>query len=105
MVGGVDHAEEHRLAPHLAGEDLVSGRQLLGRELQGVRLHLAHVRRGDAVGPRERLPKPLLGDEAELVEARPQAPPVEDLVLDGLLKLSLGDHPAVAQDAGQDWQW
>jgi hypothetical protein len=64
-------------------------------------LHVAHVRDGDAVGAGQGFPETLLGDEAQLVEVRPEASAVENLVLDRFLKLSLGDDPAVAQDAGE----
>src|SRR5262249_25024885 len=57
-----------------------------------------------AVRARERVGEPLLGDEAELVEAGAEPPAVEHLVLDRLLQLSVGDHPAVAQDPSQDRQ-
>jgi hypothetical protein len=53
------------------------------------------------VGAGQCLAQALLRDEAQLVEVGPQASAIEDLVLDGLLKLSLGDDPAVAQDAGE----
>jgi hypothetical protein len=57
------------------------------------------------VGPGQGLAQPLLRDEAELVEVRAEAAAVEDLVLDGLLELSLGDDATVAQDASENRQW
>jgi hypothetical protein len=51
------------------------------------------------VRARERVDQALLGDVAELVQAGTEPAAVEDLVLDGLLELSLRDDPAVAQDA------
>jgi hypothetical protein len=53
------------------------------------------------VRARQRGDESLLGDVAELVEAGAEAAAVEDLVLDGLLQLSLRDDPAIAQDAPQ----
>ena len=53
---------------------------------------------GHAVGAGQGLLQALLGDEAELVEVRPEPAAVEHLVLDGFLELSFGDDAAVAQD-------
>jgi hypothetical protein len=59
------------------------------------------VGRGHAVGAGQRVEQPLFGDEAQLVEAGSQPAAVQDLVLDGLLQLTFGDDPAIAQDATQ----
>jgi hypothetical protein len=101
MVTGVDHAQPERLAAHPAGEDLEALGQPLRDQLDGLGLQRPEVRGGDPVGPRQRVDQALLGDVAELVEAGPQAAAVEDLVLDGLLQLSVRDDPAIAQDASE----
>jgi hypothetical protein len=101
VVAGVHHAQEERLPAHPAGEDLEALGELLrdeGERLRGERLEVGG---GDALGPGEGVGEALLGDEAQLVEARAQAAPVEDLVLDGLLQLSVRDDPAIAQDPSQ----
>ena len=74
---------------------------LFGIALERLGRQRLQVGRGHAVGAGERVDEPLLGDEAELEEARAQAAAVEDLVLDGLLQLSLRDDPAIAQDASE----
>ena len=94
-------AEEEGLAPHPAGEDLEALGELLRDEGERLGLQGPEVGRGHALGAGERVGEPLLGDEAELVEARAEAAAVEHLVLDGLLQLSVGDDPAVAQDPSQ----
>jgi hypothetical protein len=56
------------------------------------------------VRPRQCVDEPLLGDEAQLVERRAEPAPVEHLVLDRLLQLTVGDDATVAQDSSQDRQ-
>src|SRR5207247_7349317 len=63
-----------------------------------------HRHRGDAVGLRQSVLQLLLGDEAQLVEARAQPSPVKDLVLDRLLELALGHDATVPQDPTQNRQ-
>src|SRR5262249_31019603 len=92
------------LALELHREDLVARGELLGQEGGGVPRDLLRVRRRDSVGPAEGLLQPVLGDVAQLVEVRAQPAPVEDLVLDRFLELSLRDDPAVAQEPGEDRQ-
>jgi hypothetical protein len=53
------------------------------------------------VAPRQRLLQAVLGDEAQLVEARAKPAAVEDLMLDRELELVVADEPAFPQDASQ----
>ena len=101
VVTGVHHPEEQGLAPDLAGEDLEALGELLRDEGDCLGRKRPQVGGGHALGPGERVGEALLGDEAELLEARAQASAVEHLVLDGLLQLPVGDDPAVAQDPSQ----
>jgi hypothetical protein len=104
VVPGIDHAEEQRLAAQLAREHLVALGEPLGHGRDRLGPERLQVDRGHAVRARQRVGQALLGDEAELVEARAEPAAVEHLVLDGLLQLSVRDHPAVAQDSSEDGQ-
>ncbi|MGE5126878.1 MAG: hypothetical protein ACM3PV_11345 [Betaproteobacteria bacterium] len=101
MVAGVHHAQPERLPARPAGEDLEALGQPLRDQLEGLGLQRLQVCGRDAVGPRQRVDQALLGDVAELVEAGAETAAVEDLVLDGLLQLSVRDDPAIAQDASE----
>ena len=101
VVAGIHHPEEERLAPDPAGEDLEPLGELLRDEGEGLGLEGPQVGGGNALGAGEGVGEPLLGDEAELEEARAEPAAVEHLVLDGLLQLPVGDDPAVAQDPSQ----
>src|SRR4029077_5268543 len=75
-----------------------------GRGGVGVARDLLHVEGGaaHAVGLGQDLLQLLLADEAQLVEAGAQAAPVEDLVVDRLLELALGDDAPVLEQPRED---
>ena len=83
------------------GKTLKRWASFFGTSGERLGLDRPQVDRGHAVGAGQRVGEPLLGDEAELVEARAEPAAVEHLVLDGLLQLPVGDDPAVAQDPSQ----
>jgi hypothetical protein len=66
VVLGVHHQEKQGLAADLVREDLVASHEGLGQERHRLGMDLArlHRHRRHAVGPCERLPKALFGDEA-----------------------------------------
>ena len=106
MVARVEHEQHQRASLQAVRKYLVPHRQRLGDEAH----HLGHDRPQidghgrHAVGTGQCGLEPFLGDEPELVEVGAQPASVQDLVLDGLLELPLGDDAAIAEDARENGQ-